>query len=130
MLVMSMIFTSHAFVTFAEGVDNAETTVSRGELDEVAPSGVTIPEEDTEETTVEADTKETTVGADIIRPKDEAEEHTETTDYAEEPEEDVEEKETTTDETEAIEDYTVLHAYVINDKYDETLDSLFSRMFK
>ena len=33
-------------------------------------------------------------------------------------------------ETEAIEDHTVLQAYVINDKYDETLDSLFSRMFK
>ena len=187
MLVMSMIFTSHAFVTFAEGVDNAETTtqettVRRGELDEVAPSGVTTPEEDIEnvdadteetivaedeagsqahpynskkettvaeeeagfvdedsenvevdikETTVEADTEETTVGADIIRPEDETEEPTETTDYAEEPEEDVKETETTIEEIEETttsedeageEETTATEKTTIDEKEEISLD--------
>ena len=110
MLVVCMIFTSQAFVTFAEGMENTEAIVKETTIEETTVKE-TIAEEttaeettvkETEETTVETTVKETIIGEnsddsannELVSPDvDEKEESTET-DYAEELEEDEIETET------------------------------------
>lgn len=69
-LVVCMIFTSQAFVTFAEGMENTEAIVNETTIEETTVEETTAVEEVSEELTGASDDS---VEAKLSEPKEEAE---------------------------------------------------------